>query len=252
MNIKNYLKRLNYKGELDTTLKTLKALHEAHAFTIPFENIDVIAKKDISLKLKDILKKLIDENRGGYCYELNKAFCFLLKEIGFDVQMSFARVLYQNPTMENGVAPMSHQITIVTINKKRYLADVGFGGFGIIHPIDIDSKKTTKQYNLKYKIKKIKNEYYLFAKTGKKYSAIYKFDLRNYLEIDYKYGNFFASNAPESRFVNNFICTKPTKTGRITILNSEFKVFKDGKSKSKKIDAKKRKKLLKRVFGIKI
>jgi arylamine N-acetyltransferase len=82
------------------------------------------------------------------------------------------------------------------------------------------------------------------------YIELYKFNLRDYLEVDYKYGNFFASKSKDSKFTKNFICTKPTKSGRVTIIDNEFKKFKNGSIKSKKISDLKREKLLKRVFQI--
>jgi N-hydroxyarylamine O-acetyltransferase len=36
-----YLRRIKYDGETEPTVDTLKALHHAQLYTIPFENFDI-------------------------------------------------------------------------------------------------------------------------------------------------------------------------------------------------------------------
>ena len=33
---------------------------------------------------EDLFRKVVEQKRGGYCFELNKLFFLLLKELGFD------------------------------------------------------------------------------------------------------------------------------------------------------------------------
>jgi arylamine N-acetyltransferase len=46
----DYCARINYTGPRDVSARTLKALHFAHAHTVPFENLDIHLGKPISLE----------------------------------------------------------------------------------------------------------------------------------------------------------------------------------------------------------
>ncbi len=92
MNINKYLERLHYKGNIIPDLTTLKALHQSHLYTIPFENLDIHFSRKIRLESSALQKKIIDSGRGGYCYELNGMFYLLLKKLGFNAKMISARV----------------------------------------------------------------------------------------------------------------------------------------------------------------
>ncbi|HXG91004.1 MAG TPA: arylamine N-acetyltransferase, partial [Blastocatellia bacterium] len=90
--VEKYLDRINYSGSLEPTSETLRALHRAHMFAVPFENLDIHINREIVLDEERILQKIIDERRGGFCYELNGAFAWLLRELGFEVEMLAAGV----------------------------------------------------------------------------------------------------------------------------------------------------------------
>lgn len=49
VNIQSYLNRLNYTGTLSPDAGTLRALHRAHMFSIPFENLDIHIGRPIVL-----------------------------------------------------------------------------------------------------------------------------------------------------------------------------------------------------------
>ena len=117
-----YLKRINYSGRLVPQKEVLFKLHERHTLTIPFENIEVINQKAISLNLNDIYDKMIIEKWGGYCFELNELFAVLLESIGFKVIRLYARVLRN----DFAVAPPNiRQFLLVKLDDDCYICDVG-------------------------------------------------------------------------------------------------------------------------------
>jgi N-hydroxyarylamine O-acetyltransferase len=85
MNIGDYLKRLNYLRPVHTDFETLKRLQIAHLQNIPFENLDIGLGRKIELNENALWNKLITHKRGGFCYELNGLFAWLLKQIGYQV-----------------------------------------------------------------------------------------------------------------------------------------------------------------------
>ena len=87
-----YFARIGYQGSLAPTLETLRALHFAHVSTIPFENLDIVLGKTISLDLGHLQAKLVTAKRGGYCFEQNALFAAALESLGFEVVRLAARV----------------------------------------------------------------------------------------------------------------------------------------------------------------
>ena len=60
---------------------------------IPFENLDIILGRGISVDLPEIYNKVINHQLGGYCFNLNALFCQALENFGFDVQIVLGRIL---------------------------------------------------------------------------------------------------------------------------------------------------------------
>src|ERR1700757_4749662 len=92
VNVPAYLDRIGYSGSADPSVETLRQLHCLHLFAIPFENLDIHIGRAIICEEARFLHKIIDEHRGGFCYELNGAFAALLRELGFQVTLLAAGV----------------------------------------------------------------------------------------------------------------------------------------------------------------
>ena len=71
MNVPAYLDRIGYKGPTELTSETLRLLHRRHLETVPFENLDISRSRPIVLNESRIVHKVVEERRGGFCYELN-------------------------------------------------------------------------------------------------------------------------------------------------------------------------------------
>ncbi|MBM4254756.1 MAG: arylamine N-acetyltransferase [Deltaproteobacteria bacterium] len=61
-----YLERLHYTGPVQATEDRLEALHRAQAYTIPFENFDILLGRGINLDPTALFDKLVRHQRGGY------------------------------------------------------------------------------------------------------------------------------------------------------------------------------------------
>src|SRR5690606_20497919 len=85
-----YLQRIGYEGPLDRSAKTLAQLQYCHLHTVPYENLDILRGVPISLELEDLFDKIVVRRRGGYCFELNALFGWLLRELGYPVTDYFA------------------------------------------------------------------------------------------------------------------------------------------------------------------
>src|SRR5512133_627288 len=131
-----YLRRIGFSGEVRSDLTTLRALHQAHVSTIPFENLDVQMGLPIRLDLDSVQAKLVRRRRGGYCFEQNSLFLAVLRQVGFDVLPCEARVRRGATTL----LPRTHMLLLVRLEDQRWLCDVGFGGDGPLHPVLLDGQ----------------------------------------------------------------------------------------------------------------
>jgi len=220
MNISAYLKRLNIDIRAKNDFDTLRQLHRAHAFTIPFENFNVRLKRPIPLDKESLFKKLILDNRGGYCYELNTLFSLLLQELGFEVTHLIGRPLYG---YNNALRPKTHMVLKVTTQGKEYLCDLGFGGKGLIEPIELTCDKENEQFGDLFKLVPHIEGFELQCKLHNNWVSLYSFDLRPQDLIDYELANFFNMHSPDSRFTRQTICAMPTAKGRLLLLDRTFK-----------------------------
>jgi len=128
-----YLARIGEKSPLAPTSDALLALHRAHCAAIPFENLDILLGRGISLDLPALEAKLVRGRRGGYCFEQNTLFRAALEAMGFRVTALAARV--RVGTTE--IRPRTHMLLRIDLPEGAFLADVGFGGDGLVHPIPL-------------------------------------------------------------------------------------------------------------------
>ena len=101
-----YLSRLGVDAaivERAPNAEDLQALLTAHLSTIPFENlgqhehpseglpfigVPAVSKPLLpSLDVDACLSKLVEKNRGGFCFELNFSFAWLLRQLGYAVRL---------------------------------------------------------------------------------------------------------------------------------------------------------------------
>ena len=97
IDLEAYFARVGYDGPVAPTLAVLNDLMSAHVQAIPFENLDVLLQRGIDLTPEALQRKLVDERRGGYCFEQNGLLLLVLGAIGFAVTPLSARVRYQRP-----------------------------------------------------------------------------------------------------------------------------------------------------------
>src|SRR5262249_54590872 len=126
-----YLRRIGYAGERRPTAAVLQQLHLAHATHIPFENLDILLGRPIRLDLEGLQAKLVRGQRGGYCFEHNTLFAAALEQIGFRLTRLGARVRFRVTRL----LPRVHMALKVDVEGEAWLADVGFGGEGLLLPV---------------------------------------------------------------------------------------------------------------------
>src|SRR6185369_1445476 len=147
MNIDAYLERINYNGPHDVNAETLRALQVAHLMSVPFENLSIHAGEPIVLDEDALFGKIVENRRGGFCYEANGLFAGLLRALGFEVDMLSAGVARR----DGGFGPDFDHMTLMVTLAERWLVDVGFGD-SFLEPLLLDSRDEQVQGTRAFRI----------------------------------------------------------------------------------------------------
>lgn len=93
MNTTAYLHRIGLvDAKISSDVESLKLLQRSHLLTVPFENLDIHLKRPIVLDVERFYEKIVEQGRGGFCYELNGLFNELLRSLGFTTRLISGRV----------------------------------------------------------------------------------------------------------------------------------------------------------------
>ncbi|MEP2827435.1 arylamine N-acetyltransferase [Parvibaculum sp.] len=231
-----YFARIGYEGPRVSTLETLKALHHAQALAIPFENLDVLAKRQINLDLASLQKKLVTEKRGGYCFEVNALFAAALRELGFDVTTLIGRVRWMSP--EEVDTARSHMLMRVELPEGSYLADVGFGGLTMTGPIRFETGIEQETPHEPRRLLDHEDGLELQAKVAGEWMPIYRFTLEPHRHTDYEVASWYTSTHPSSIFVQFLIAGLPQEGKWLSLFNREFKIRNlDGTAETRVLDS---------------
>ena len=177
MDLQAYLHRIGWPASptgnktfpnLDrSSIDLLRALHRAHLFTVPFENLDISLRREIICDEERILRKIVDEHRGGFCYELNGAFAALLRALGFHVTLLSARVAGEDDSYSPEFDHLTLRVDInrVDINnhidndlERAWLADVGFGRNYFLEPLRLGSRGEQPQNGRVHRLRSVPSE----------------------------------------------------------------------------------------------
>jgi N-hydroxyarylamine O-acetyltransferase len=211
-----YLKRLSYEGSLDPMVETLQALHRAHLASIPFENLDILLGRGISLELDAIQQKLVQSQRGGYCFEHNLLFSAALERIGFSVTRLSARVQPDRP------GPRTHVCLVVEAGGERWLADTGFGTT-LLEAAPLRDGAISEQGVWTYRLDLDESGvWYLRSMTQEGWATEYAFSLEPQRQIDYIVHNHYTSTYPGSPFVNQLVALRKTPERQYALRGREF------------------------------
>ncbi|QEL20673.1 arylamine N-acetyltransferase [Limnoglobus roseus] len=136
MNLDAYLTRIGYAGPKAPTLDVLRQIVHAHLCSIPFENVDVLLGRGVSLADADVEQKLVRDRRGGYCFEQNSLLLRALAALAFSAAPLSARVRLKAP--REVIPPRTHLFLRVDLDGVPWLADVGVGGLSPTASVRLD------------------------------------------------------------------------------------------------------------------
>jgi N-hydroxyarylamine O-acetyltransferase len=223
MEVAPYLARLGFSGPLAPTPETLRALQLAHLLAVPFENLDISLGRPIRLDLPSLWDKIVVRKRGGFCYELNGLFAWLLENLGFHVTYLDARD-YHEADDSFGI-DFDHLALMVIApgHTTRFLADVGYGDTFTL-PLDIDDPAEQPQGDRSYRLEPFRGGYQLWqlSASGTR-ERQYFFDLTpRFFPADYAATCLYHQTSPASIFTQKRIASRLTLDGRISLTDREL------------------------------
>jgi len=220
--ITKYLQRIGYIGTPRADYTTLCDLQRLHLQAVPYENLDIMRGVPLSLEIGDIYEKIVLRGRGGYCFELNALFAWLLKNLGFAVTDYMARFLRDEPEI-----PMRrHRVLNVACGGKEYLCDVGVGGVIPRMPLPLITGKVSEQNGEKYVLEKedfLGNVLYEWRHDS--WRKLYAFTNEPQLESDFTAISYYCETYPGSFFKTQDMVHIFTKDGRKSVAGREVRLF---------------------------
>ncbi|MCO5207205.1 MAG: arylamine N-acetyltransferase [Anaerolineae bacterium] len=222
MNSERYLGRIGFSGSLEPTADTLRQLHRAHMLTVPFENLDISLGNRIELDLPLLYEKIVTRRRGGFCYELNGLFAWLLCELGYDVVLLSARVFSSGSFN----AEFDHLLLLVDTGE-QLIADIGFGD-SFIEPLgftQIGRDTSGRSYRF---IEADSNWILQQQQPLAAWQTQYKFTLRPRQLADFRPMCHYHQTSPHSGFTRKSICSLTLPDGRVSLSANQLIVTKTG------------------------
>jgi N-hydroxyarylamine O-acetyltransferase len=215
-----YCAHIGYSGPRLPTRAVLGEVHLAHASRIPFENLDILLGRPIRLDRASLQAKLVHARRGGYCFEQNLLFAAVLEGLGFPVTPLAARVRLG----AHRVSSRSHMLLQAQAEGRWWLADVGFGGGGLLEPLPLAVGCVSRQHGWNYRLVLEANLWVLQSAQADDWQDLYAFTLEPQYLVDYEMANHYVSTHPASHFVQTLTVQLPTPQARYVLRDYDLTV----------------------------
>lgn len=247
MDVYRYLKRIGVEDSGTADLELLSRLQEQHLLHIPFENLDVMRGVPIGLEPAVYYEKIIGRHRGGFCYELNGLFNWLLNGLGYDTRLISATVMRPDGTW---AMERSHAAQIVELDQP-YLVDVGFGDSARV-PLPLTGEVKEDVSGTYRALETKEGLFELQRKEEGNWQTLLRFDL-SAKELSYfQAACRFNQTSPDSTFTQKEIVTIAVPDGRITLSGDTLTFTRNGEKESSEVKAEDKAEVLEKYFGIRL
>ena len=252
-----YLERIGFTGKPEVSLECLNAILVAHHRSVPFENIDVCdLGRRLDLSPEALFDKIVVRRRGGYCFELNGAFLYLLKALGFEVTPCYCRSI-----REGKLGGISHRGVLVYLGGRTYFTDVGYGNIMSPKAILMEDGEVTSCGEVSFTVKHYAGSWYEIIGDSpyrinaegnleriRKTDLVVSTELAVCADFDMFNDRFQGEN---SGFRKRRWCIIQTPSGQKSITKSTYFAIEDGVlTKTPVTDGAMRRELMQREFGL--
>jgi len=224
VNLEAYFARIGYPGPHEPTLDALKAVCAGHASAIAFENIDPLLGRTPDLALPALHEKLVEQGRGGYCFEHNTLLAEVLARLGMTVTKLSGRVVWMMPAAAPAT-PRTHMLLKVEVPDAKgssFIVDAGFGGQLFDAPLLLAPGQEQRTPNSVMRITCENDTHTAEVLLPQGWVPMYRFTLEAHLPVDYEPLNWFTAAHPSSLFRHNLLIQILGPDGRTNLLNDKL------------------------------
>jgi N-hydroxyarylamine O-acetyltransferase len=218
-----YWRRIGLAGAPSPTRECLDRLILCHATAIPFENIEVLARRVPKLDLVGLQDKLVRQRRGGYCFEHNTLFRAVLQAVGFDAHPMEARIRSGVPA--DVITARTHLATRVVLDGADHLVDVGCGTIAPLAPLLLASRDEQAAATGAYRLVDVDDELLLRMRDADGWADCYQLLPTAPHAIDCEMGNWFVATHPKSMLGQNLLVGRAIAGGRLRLFNHRLSTF---------------------------
>jgi N-hydroxyarylamine O-acetyltransferase len=241
-----YFARIGYTGAPRPDLASVAEIMRCQLQAVPFENLDVQAGKPISLVPEDIVAKIVERRRGGYCYEVNGLFAMALSALGVDYRFVGCR-----PMTYPVRRPRTHVALLATFDGEEWLCDTGFGSYGMRAPMRLDEAAEVRQGPDSFQLHRPDgSEYRLRAWVDGAWADQYGFDLAHHEWVDFLPANWLNSTHPETLFTQHLIAMRQIPGGRVILFDDRLKTVAHGMTEARRVEPHELDAVLRQQFGL--
>ncbi|MCK9688712.1 arylamine N-acetyltransferase family protein [Scleromatobacter humisilvae] len=218
-----YRRRIGFAGALAPTRDCLERLILDHATAIPFDNIEVLARRVPRLDVAGLQDKMVRQRRGGYCFEQNTLFRAVLQAVGFDVQPMEARI--RSGVAADVVTARTHLATRVVLDGVAHMVDVGCSTVAPLAPLVLARRDTQAAGSGFYRFVDVGDELLLQTLAAGVWTDCYQLMPTAPHAIDGEMGNWFVATHPKSMLAHNLLLGRAIEGGRLRLFNRRLSAF---------------------------
>jgi N-hydroxyarylamine O-acetyltransferase len=230
-----YLRRIGAERPEEANAEGLRHLQERHGLSVPFETLAFNLGEPVPHSM-DAVKKIVDERRGGSCYEVHSAFSLLLQALGFKVDFLLSRNYRKDRSLEEHIGHVALRVWAEDAQdaqptSKRPTAS---------HPwlVDVVHSKHSRcplRLDLRTPQDDAHGHYVLADAPEGDVDVLRDGEPLYRLEVRARDVNFAAPflwwhrTSPESPFATRSLCVLSTETGQVTLAGNKFIVEEKGR-----------------------
>jgi len=222
VNLNAYFERIGFAGSIAPTFVTLEQLAALHPAAIPFENLDSLLGRPVKLDTKVLARKLLTEQRGGYCFE----HALLLREVLLDLDFAVTPVGGRVIASKEPAEPFSHMALLVDVAGSTYLVDVGFGRRTPTAPLRLRDGTEQDTPHGRYRLTEADGEWTLAIEEGAgTWTDLYAFTQREIGPEEIEAANIVMSTSPDSGFTRELRVSLSPEGQRLALRGAQFSRF---------------------------
>jgi N-hydroxyarylamine O-acetyltransferase len=219
-------------GEATSSLGALTEIQRAHRLAIPFENLDILLGRGISIEPQALFDKLVTRRRGGYCFEQNGLLLGMLRALGFEARPLLARVWLD----ATDAPPRTHTLNLVQVEGEDYVADAGFGGSYVPPmPLIADEVARTEDGARHRLVRAGEHGWMLQRDPGAGWQRQYSFTTEKIWPADLEAANHWTATRPDTRFTTLRIVSGTLPDGHMSLTGRTLTVSRKGVAETREI-----------------